>query len=126
MSNGVAVTGMGVVSPVGIGVPAMWSGIAAGESGVSSVASIDVSDLPSRIAGQVLDFDGDTALGSRTTRRTDRYVQMTLVAAREALADSGLEFDEALSPQIGCFLGSGIGGIGTLSTQYDVLAERGP
>ncbi|HJN39554.1 MAG TPA: beta-ketoacyl-ACP synthase II [Chloroflexota bacterium] len=126
MSNGVAVTGMGVVSPVGIGVPAMWSGIAAGESGISSVASIDVSDLPSRIAGQVLDFDGDTALGSRTTRRTDRYVQMTLVAAREALADSGLESDEALSPQFGCFLGSGIGGIGTLSTQYDVLAERGP
>jgi 3-oxoacyl-[acyl-carrier-protein] synthase II len=122
----VAVTGMGVVSPVGIGVPAMWSGIVAGESGVTPVASIDVSDLPSRIAGQVLDFDGDAALGSRTTRRTDRYVQMALVAAREALADSGLAPDEALSPQIGCFMGSGIGGIATLSTQYDVLAERGP
>jgi 3-oxoacyl-[acyl-carrier-protein] synthase II len=126
VSNGVAVTGMGVVSPVGIGVPAMWSGIVAGESGVSPVAGIDVSDLTSRIAGQVLDFDGDATLGSRTTRRTDRYVQMALVAAREALADSGLAPDEVLSPQFGCFLGSGIGGIGTLSTQYDVLAERGP
>ena len=126
MSHRVAVTGMGVVSPVGIGVSNMWSSIVAGKSGVGPNTRVDVSDLPCRVAAQVDDFDGEAALGSRIARRTDRYVQMAIVAARQAMAGSGLEPDDQLRTQIGCFIGSGIGGISTLSAQYDILAERGP
>ena len=125
MSNRVAVTGMGVVSPVGIGVQTMWRNLVAGESGITPITHFDADDFPCRIAGQADDFDGDSALGGRVARRTDRYVQMAILAAREALADSGIELDEELRERFGCFVGSGIGGIGTLSTQIGILNERG-
>ena len=125
MSNRVAVTGMGVVSPVGIGIQTMWQNVVAGESGITPITHFDADDFPCRIAGQADDFDGDSALGSRVARRTDRYVQMAIVAAREAMADSGIELDEELRERFGCFVGSGIGGIATLSTQIGILNERG-
>ncbi len=116
---------MGVVSPVGIGVQTMWRNILAGQSGVKRITLVDASEFPCQIAGQADDFDGEAALGSRIVRRTDRYVQMAMVAAREAMSDSGLEPDDELRQRIGCFVGSGIGGIATLSTQIDVLNDRG-
>jgi 3-oxoacyl-[acyl-carrier-protein] synthase II len=116
---------MGVVSPVGIGVQTMWRNLVAGESGITPITHFDADDFPCRIAGQADDFDGDSALGGRVARRTDRYVQMAILAAREALADSGIELDEELRERFGCFVGSGIGGIGTLSTQIGILNERG-
>lgn len=116
---------MGVVSPVGIGVQVMWQNIIGGCSGIGPITHVEVSDIPCQIAGQADDFDGETALGSRVARRTDRYVQMAMVAAREAMSDSGLELNDDLRVKIGCFVGSGIGGIATLSAQHDILNERG-
>lgn len=116
---------MGVVSPVGIGVQVMWQNIIEGYSGIGPITHVEASDFPCQIAGQADDFDGETALGSRVVRRTDRYVQMAMVAAREAMSDSGLELNDNLRGKTGCFVGSGIGGIETLSSQYDVLNERG-
>ena len=116
---------MGVVSPVGIGVQTMWRNVVAGQSGIGPITIVEASDFPCQIAGQADDFDGEEALGGRVARRTDRYVQMAMVAAREAMADSGLELDEELRQQVGCFVGSGVGGIATLSAQLDVLNDRG-
>lgn len=125
MATEIAITGMGVVTPLGIGVDKMWQGLVAGKSGIRRIDLFDPTEFPCQIAGQVSDFDVATLIGERLARRTDRYVQFSIVAAREALADSGLEITDANRYEIGVYIGSGIGGISTLYEQVLVLEERG-
>jgi 3-oxoacyl-[acyl-carrier-protein] synthase II len=123
----VAVTGLGIVSPVGVGVDKAWDALTAGRSGVAVITSFDVSEYTTRFAACIDDFDPSAVLDAKEARRLSRFQQFALVAAAEALADAGIgevAGDEA--ERIGVVVGSGIGGLGLMEEQARVLAERGP
>lgn len=122
----VAVTGIGCVSPVGIGAEASWESIIAGRSGISTITAFDVTQYSTRFAGSVDDWDASRWLDSKEARRMARFQQFAVVAADEALADSGLVIDESNAERVGVIVGSGIGGLATMEEQAGVLAERGP
>jgi 3-oxoacyl-[acyl-carrier-protein] synthase II len=123
----VAITGLGVVSPVGIGVPAFWDSLVSGVSGVGPITSFDVSEYTTRFAATVDDFDPSASLDTKEARRMSRFQQFAVVAADQAMADAGLgrqEGDE--SERFGVIVGSGIGGLQLMEDQKQVLMERGP
>ncbi|MGZ4204783.1 MAG: beta-ketoacyl-ACP synthase II [Actinomycetota bacterium] len=122
----VVVTGLGPVTPIGIGVDGFWSSLAAGRSGVGKTESFDASGFASRIAAEVHDFRPEDHLQPAETRRMERFAQMAVAAARIALADSALDMDALARDRIGCVIGTGIGGIGAFEQQTRTLAERGP
>lgn len=124
----VVVTGMGVVSAVGIGVEATWAGLVAGRSGVRRIDSFDPERTDSKIAASVLDFDPSHVLDRKEIRRADRYTQFGLVAAREALDSAGLpgRLEGSLAEATGIILGTGLGGVNTLCEQITINATRGP
>ncbi|MBN2822756.1 MAG: beta-ketoacyl-ACP synthase II [Coriobacteriia bacterium] len=122
----VVVTGIGCVSPVGIGIEAAWQSIEAGRSGIGPITSFDASAYSTRFAGTVDDWDPSRWLDPKEARRMSRFQQFAVVAADEALADSGLVIDETNAERVGVIVGSGIGGLSTMEEQAAVLAERGP
>ena len=113
MAFDVAITGMGALTPLGVGVDAMWRGLLAGESGVGRISIFDPSGFPCQIAGEVTDFDPAAAIGDRLARRTDRFVQFSIIAVKQALVDAGLDITDELRDRVGIYIGSGIGGITT-------------
>ena len=125
MAADVAITGMGALTPLGTGVDSMWHGLLAGNSGVDRITIFDPSEFPCQIAGQVPDFDAEVLLGERLAKRTDRFVQFSIVAAKQALDDAELEITDALRDRVGIYIGSGIGGISTLYEQMGILETRG-
>jgi 3-oxoacyl-[acyl-carrier-protein] synthase II len=124
----VVVTGMGMLTALGNDVASSWAGLAAGRSGVATIASFDPSRLTVQIAGEVKDLDASHILDRKEIRRTDRYIQFGLVAAREAMDQAGLparlEGEEA--ERTGVILGTGLGGVGTLVDGISINALRGP
>jgi len=119
------VTGLGAVTPIGADAPATWRAAVAGESGIDFIRSFDASEFPVRVAAEVKDFDPTQVAGPKEARRLDRNVLLSLGAAREAVADAGL--DGAYSPdRIGILFGTAIGGIMGIVEQVDVLRDRGP
>ncbi len=124
----VVVTGMGALSALGQDVTSTWDGLVAGRSGVATIDSFDPSRLDCRIAAAVKDFDPSGVLDRKETRRTDRYIQFGLVAARQALDDAGLpgRLEGELAERTGVLLGSGLGGVNTLFDNVLVMADRGP
>ncbi len=124
--NRVFVTGMGVVSPQGLDAPTTWSGIRAGASGVDHITAFDAQEFAVRIAAEVKGFDPDAHLGRKRARRTDRFTQLAAVAAREALDQAELNDDNVDKRRMAALVGSGVGGILTLSQQQQVLFSKGP
>lgn len=123
-SQRVVITGLGVVSPVGIGRDAFWNGITSGVSGVGPVTTFDATDFPTRIAAHVTDFDPLRYLDRKEARHMDRFVQFAIAAAEEARSDAALvNYDP---DRVGVSVGTGIGGMETLSEQFQVLLSRGP
>jgi 3-oxoacyl-[acyl-carrier-protein] synthase II len=124
----VVMTGMGLVTPLGNDVATTWANALAGRSGIRTIEAFDPSRLTSRMAGEVRDFDPSGVLDRKELRRTDRYVQFGLVAAREALDQAGLpgRFEGDLAERTGVILGTGLGGVGTLSEGFTINATRGP
>jgi len=123
----VAVTGLGIVCPVGIGVDAAWDALTAGRSGIGPITSFDTTDYSVHFAGCVNDFDPSDVLDVKEARRLSRFQQFAVVAAEEALADAGIsDVDPAEAERIGVIVGSGIGGLGLMEEQSRVLMERGP
>ena len=123
----VVVTGMGVVTPLGLDLGAFWQNLTHGRCGIEQVTAFDAKDFATRIAGEVKNFDPTPAFPSpKEIRRTDRYSQLGVHAAWQALRDSGLQLDRENTDEIGVFLGSGIGGLETTSEQLKALYERGP
>jgi 3-oxoacyl-[acyl-carrier-protein] synthase II len=124
----VVVTGMGVMSAVGIGVQATWEGLVAGRSGVTRIDSFEPERVDSKIAASVGEFDASHVLDRKELRRADRYTQLGLVAAREALDQAGLpgRLEGALAEATGIILGTGLGGVNTLCEQIEINATRGP
>ena len=124
----VVVTGMGMVSALGNDVATSWAGLVAGRSGVATIEAFDPSRLTARIAAEVHDFDASSVLGRKEIRRTDRYIQLGLVAAREAIESAGLpeRFEGELAERTGVILGTGLGGVGTLIEGISANVLRGP
>jgi len=124
----VVVTGMGMVTPLGNDVPSTWDGLVAGRSGITTIDAFDPSRLTSRIAGQVRDFDSSHVLDRKDQRRTDRYIQFGLVAAREAMDQAGLpdRLEGEVAERTGAILGTGLGGVGTLNEGITTNVTRGP
>lgn len=121
----VVITGMGVISPLGNDVDTFWNALKEGRSGITPIQHLDSALYKTRIAGMVLDFDGEARFGRKEARRMDRFVQFAAAAADQALADSGLVLESLDRERIGVYIGSGIGGIQTLMDQGSILSERG-
>jgi 3-oxoacyl-[acyl-carrier-protein] synthase II len=124
----VVVTGMGMVTALGNDLPTSWAGLVAGRSGIATIEAFDPSRLTSQIAGEVRGFDPSGVLGRKEIRRTDRYIQLGLVAGREAIESAGLpeRFEGELAERTGVILGTGLGGVGTLIDGITTNALRGP
>lgn len=122
----VVVTGMGIISPVGQTVEDAWRAVLAGESGIGGITLFDASNFEVRIAGEVKEFDAEGRLGRKEARRADRFCQFAIAAALDAFADSGLDMDDEDKERVGVVVGSGIGGIGSLSNAVQILNEKGP
>jgi 3-oxoacyl-[acyl-carrier-protein] synthase II len=124
----VVVTGLGMLTALGNDVPSTWAGMVAGRSGIARITSFDPSRLAAQVGGEVKNFDASGVLDKKEMRRTDRYIQLGLVAAREAMDQAGLpermEGDEA--ERTGVILGTGLGGVGTLVEGITTNALRGP
>jgi len=125
LSTRVVITGMGVISPVGNDVETFWQSLIGGRSGVGPITLFDPTGFESRFAAEVKGFDAAALFGRKDARRMDRFAQFAVAAAGQALADSRLEVTPQNGPRIGCIFGSGIGGIGTLLSEYEVLRTRG-
>lgn len=104
----------------------MWANLVAGRSGVGFISQIDTSPLKTKIGAEVKDFDPGHYMDRREVRHTDRYTHFAIASATQAVADAGLDMEHEDPQRVGVVIGSGIGGIGTLLAQYDVLRERGP
>ncbi|MET3288439.1 beta-ketoacyl-[acyl-carrier-protein] synthase II [Brevibacillus fluminis] len=126
MKRRVVITGVGVISPVGNDVDTFWESLRTGKSGIDKITSFDVTDYPTQIAGEVKDFVPEDYMDKKEVRRTDRFVQFALAAAKMAMKNSGLEINEENADQIGVYIGSGIGGLSTFEEQHRVMLEKGP
>lgn len=122
----VVVTGTGVISPLGVGLAPTWSGLVEGRCGVRGVSFFDASRLPSRIAGEVPDFEPTEYMDRKLARRCDRFTQFAMATAHEALTQARLTtIDPSFAERVGVIIGSGIGGLNTLMDQFTVLFTKG-
>jgi 3-oxoacyl-[acyl-carrier-protein] synthase II len=126
MSRRVVVTGMGCISPVGNNVKESWDSILAGKSGAGMITHFDASKHKTRFAAEVKGFDPVVLFGQREARKMDRFTQFATAVAMEALEHSGLKVNESNRDRVGVMIGTGIGGIGSLLEQVEVMRERGP
>jgi len=122
----VVVTGLGLITPVGIGVKESWKNILNGVSGITNITNFDASNFKSQVAGEVKNFNPDLYLNPKDSRRMDTFMQFGLVAGIEAIKDSGLEVTDENSERIGVSIGSGIGGINLIETTSDNFDQGGP
>lgn len=122
----VVVTGLGMVSPVGLNVKTSWDSILAGKSGIGPITHFDVSNYAVQFGGSVRDFDVSAIMSSKDARKMDVFIQYGIAAAVEAVADAGLEVTEVNAERIGVAIGSGIGGLGTIEKNYETILNSGP
>lgn len=122
----VVITGLGVVSPVGIGTQNAWKNLVSGQSGITRITKFDPSAFSSQIAGEVKNFNVEDFLPAKDARRMDTFIQYGLAAGIEAFKDSGLEVTEQNAERIGVSIGSGIGGLGLIESTNDNYDEGGP
>ncbi len=122
----VVITGVGAVTPLGIGIDATWQSILRGVSGAGPITSFDVTKYDARFACEVKGFEPTDYVDRKAAKHMDRFVQFSVVAGQMALKDSGLEITEENAADIGVVIGSGIGGMATWEKQHAILLERGP
>ncbi len=123
----VVITGVGAVTPAGVGVEALWDKLMSGETCIAPIERFDTSDYEVHIAAEVRDFDGtEHGLSKKEARRFERFVQYAIVAADEALEQSGLEVTDGNRDRIAVVFGTGIGGIDELQKSFATLEEKGP
>jgi 3-oxoacyl-[acyl-carrier-protein] synthase II len=124
--NRIVVTGMGVISPLGLDLSTTWAGLLSGYSGIAPINSFDASEFRTKIAAEVKGFDPIDYMELKESRRMDRFSQFAVAASRQALSQARIDLSGPLGERTAVTIGSGVGGIITLSEQYDVLANRGP
>ena len=120
----VVVTGLGIVSPVGIGVPEAWGNVIAGKSGIARISRFDTTNFTTQIAGEVKNFDVAKWLAPKEARRFDTFIHYGLAAGIDALKDSGIDLEKEAREQIGVCIGSGIGGLPLIETTHDAYLDR--
>lgn len=126
MKRRVVITGMGVVSSLGIGVDNFWNSIKEGKNGISAVSRIDVSNLNCKVAAELKEFDATQFIDKKEAKRMDKYSQYAMAAAKMAVESSGLDLEKIDKNKFGVVVGSGIGGIETFEDQHSVYLEKGP
>lgn len=124
--NRVVVTGLGCVTPLGIGKDSFWQALIAGKNGIGRITRFDAADYATQIAGEVKDFDVSQYIDKKEAKRMDRFTQYAVASAKMALEDARLNLDEVDRQRIGTVIGTGIGGVETLSDQAQVLMTKGP
>jgi 3-oxoacyl-[acyl-carrier-protein] synthase II len=122
----VVITGLGMVTPLGIGVARNWEALCAGESGIRRIEKFDASAFPCQIAGEIRDFKSEDFMDKQQVRRFDIFVHYAVASARMALEDSGMKISDKNSHRVGCVTGSGLGGLAMLEHYHQVLLEQGP
>jgi 3-oxoacyl-[acyl-carrier-protein] synthase II len=122
----VVVTGLGTIAPVGNTVEEAWENLKAGNSGISLITRFDTSDLATKFAGEIKDFNANKLIGRKEARRMDRYTQYAFAAVQQAIEDSKLLENGLDRDRVGLVIGSCIGGVDTVTEQHDVLQSRGP
>ena len=127
MRKRVVITGIGTINPLGHDVSSLWDGLVAGRSAAGPITAYDASEQAVRIAAEVKDFDAEAIFGRKQTRRSDRFTQLVMFSADQAIADARLSFsDNGSNSHAGIIIGTGIGGVVTLLDNYDTFRERGP
>ena len=126
MTHRVVVTGLGLVTPLGIGVEDTWSGLCAGRSGIGPITRFDTTGFPVTIAGEVKGFDPARYVDKKDVKKMDTFIHYACAAGQMALADAGLRVEPANAERIGVYIGSGIGGLRAIEEWHDVLKEKGP
>jgi len=125
MRRRVVVTGVGIVSPVGVGTEETWSALLAGKSGVGPITQFDASTYPTRIAAEVKGFDPAKFMDKKEVRRNDRFIHFALAAGQMAIEDAGLDMAKEDPELVGCIIGAGLGGLGTIEEEHTTLAAKG-
>lgn len=126
MTHRVAITGVGVITPVGIGKQAFWEALKEGRSGIGPITRFDASAFATKFAGEVNDFEVSEYLDHREIRRMDRFCHFAVAAAGMAIEDSGLDIGSIDATRAGAIVSSGIGGLATMEAQQKILVEQGP
>jgi 3-oxoacyl-(acyl-carrier-protein) synthase len=121
----VVVTGIGVVSPLGTGTGKNWQALLQGQSGIGPITRFDASDLPTRIAGEVKDFNAEDYIDKKEIKKMDLFIQFAIGAADEALKDSGLQITDANAERVGVLVGAGLGGLPTIEKYHEAYLEGG-
>jgi len=127
MLRRVVVTGVGLVTPVGIGIEETWQALLAGRSGIAPITRFDASRFSTRIAGEVKGFEPTRWMGAREARTTaaDLFIQYAIAAGSMAMSDAGLTIEGEMCERTGCFIGSGMGGLATIEATQKSFLERG-
>jgi 3-oxoacyl-[acyl-carrier-protein] synthase II len=126
MKRRVVVTGLGVVSPLGLDTPSTWDALVAGRSGIGPITKFDAAAFTSRIGGEVRGFEPERFLDRKDVKKMDTFIHFAVAASKEALADAGLALDEGNAERVGVYIGSGIGGLRLLEDQHAELLQKGP
>lgn len=126
MKNRVVITGMGAVTPIGNDINSFWHNIKEGTCGIDVIKSFDISNFKCKLGAEVKDFDVTVALDKREARKMDKYCQYAMVAAEEAVKNSGLDIETIDSERLAVVVGSGIGGLSTIELEHKKLIEKGP
>jgi len=126
MDKRVVVTGMGMVSPLGIGVKDNWEAICQGKSGLGPITRFDTTDFPSKIAGEVKGFNPEDYVDKKETKKMDIFIHYALASGMMALKDSQLKIDESNADRVGVLVGAGLGGLSTIEKYHTILLEQGP
>lgn len=122
----VVVTGLGLISPLGIGVEKSWSGLLQGRSGVRRITQFDASSFATKIAGEVDGFNPEDYIEPKEVKKMDRFIHFGVAASTMAMEDSGLKVDEQNAARVGVYVGSGMGGLPAIEHYHKVLLEKGP
>ncbi|MFI5294614.1 MAG: beta-ketoacyl-ACP synthase II [Thermodesulfovibrionales bacterium] len=122
----VVVTGLGLISPLGIGVEKSWSGLLQGRSGVRRITQFDASSFATKIAGEVDGFNPEDYIEPKEVKKMDRFIHFGVAASTMAMEDSGLKVDEHNAARVGVYVGSGMGGLPAIEHYHKVLLEKGP
>lgn len=122
----VVVTGLGAITPIGIGVENFWNGIKEGKVGISTINKFDITEYKAKVAGQVEDFDAKEFMDPKAAKRMDRFCQFAVAAATEALNDAGIQMENEDPYMVGVSVGSGIGSLDVLEKEHTKLVEKGP
>lgn len=126
MSRRVVVTGMGAITPIGLGVDEFWESVKQGKTGFAPITKFDASEYKCRLAAEVKDFDARNYMDPKTARRMELFCQYAVAASREALEDSGLDLEQEDPFRVGVSVGSGIGSLQAMEREHEKLMNRGP